>query len=75
MHLFFFSSPTSFQTVRQTFMASHAAACAVHYLLGIGDRHLSNTMVNTRTGRVLSIDFGHAFGICARKKYNFKYCL
>lgn len=33
-----------------------------HWLLGIGDRHLSNVLFNVRTGRVVGIDFGLAFG-------------
>lgn len=41
---------------------SHAALSAVHWVLGIGDRHLNNLMVDQRTGAVVGIDFGHAFG-------------
>ena len=36
--------------------------CVIHYILGIGDRHLSNTLLDTTTGGVVGIDFGHAFG-------------
>ena len=32
------------------------------YLLGIGDRHLENFLVNTTDGEVLGIDFGLSFG-------------
>ena len=32
------------------------------YLLGIGDRHLENFLVNTVDGEILGIDFGCAFG-------------
>lgn len=32
------------------------------YILGIGDRHLSNFMIDLSTGGVVGIDFGHAFG-------------
>ena len=31
------------------------------YLLGIGDRHLENFLVDTQDGEVLGIDFGIAF--------------
>jgi len=31
-------------------------------VLGIGDRHLENFMLEKSTGRVVGIDFGHAFG-------------
>lgn len=33
-----------------------------HWVLGIGDRHLLNTLVRTTDGHLFGIDFGHAFG-------------
>lgn len=36
--------------------------CVSHWLLGVGDRHLSNSLICLNTGKVLGIDFGHAFG-------------
>src|SRR5271156_2557681 len=36
--------------------------CIIHYLLGIGDRHLDNIMLKLSSGQFLGIDFGHAFG-------------
>lgn len=36
--------------------------CAAHWFLGIGDRHLENSMVSLKNGEVIGIDFGHAFG-------------
>ena len=35
---------------------------AASYLIGIGDRHLENFLVDTTDGEVLGIDFGIAFG-------------
>jgi DNA-dependent protein kinase catalytic subunit len=32
------------------------------YVLGIGDRHLSNFMVDLESGGIVGIDFGHNFG-------------
>lgn len=32
------------------------------YMLGIGDRHLSNFMVDMESGGIVGIDFGHNFG-------------
>ncbi|XP_077270304.1 DNA-dependent protein kinase catalytic subunit isoform X2 [Temnothorax americanus] len=55
-------SPECFVTLRRNFVASYATMCAAHWLAGIGDRHLQNTLVHIATGRCLGIDFGHAFG-------------
>jgi DNA-dependent protein kinase catalytic subunit len=39
------------------------AACSITgYLLGIGDRHLENFLIDISDGEVLCIDFGVAFG-------------
>lgn len=34
-----------------------------HWLLGVGDRHLNNTLISPKTGQVIGIDFGYSFGI------------
>uniref|UniRef100_A0A8C5FRE6 DNA-dependent protein kinase catalytic subunit n=1 Tax=Gadus morhua TaxID=8049 RepID=A0A8C5FRE6_GADMO len=56
------TSPEAFLSLRSHFVSSHALLCVSHWILGIGDRHLSNFMVNTETGGMVGIDFGHAFG-------------
>lgn len=56
------SSPECFVTLRRNFITSYATMCAAHWLAGIGDRHLQNTLMRVATGRCLGIDFGHAFG-------------
>ena len=38
-----------------------AVFSAASYLLGLGDRHLENFLVDTTDGEVLGIDFGIAF--------------
>lgn len=55
-------SPEAFLTLRSHFASSHACLCICQYILGIGDRHLSNFMVDMETGGMIGIDFGHAFG-------------
>lgn len=57
-------SPSSecFATLRRNFVTSYATMCVAHWLAGVGDRHLQNTLVCVTTGRCLGIDFGHAFG-------------
>uniref|UniRef100_A0AAV2L5B1 DNA-dependent protein kinase catalytic subunit n=1 Tax=Knipowitschia caucasica TaxID=637954 RepID=A0AAV2L5B1_KNICA len=56
------TSPEAFLSLRSHFISSHALLCVSHWILGIGDRHLSNFMINTETGGMIGIDFGHAFG-------------
>ena len=36
--------------------------CLCHWVLGIGDRHLNNFLLDTATGELIGIDFGHVFG-------------
>lgn len=52
----------SYLGMRSNFSRSLAALTIVGHILGIGDRHSDNFMVETRSGRVVGIDFGHAFG-------------
>lgn len=40
--------------------------CAIHWLLGINDRHLDNILISQTTGRVIGIDFGYAFDMGTR---------
>uniref|UniRef100_A0A6I8P9D2 DNA-dependent protein kinase catalytic subunit n=1 Tax=Ornithorhynchus anatinus TaxID=9258 RepID=A0A6I8P9D2_ORNAN len=54
--------PEAFLALRSHFARSHALLCVSHWILGIGDRHLSNFMINLETGGMVGIDFGHAFG-------------
>eukprot|EP00965_Chrysotila_dentata_P157987 5219599-Pleurochrysis_carterae.AAC.2 len=47
---------------RAAFAHSLAVLTIAGYVLGIGDRHLENFMLERESGRVVGIDFGHAFG-------------
>jgi len=53
---------SAFITIKDMFVKSMAVFSIVSYLLGIGDRHLENFLVNTTDGEVLGIDFGYSFG-------------
>ena len=44
---------------------SLAAFNAAAYLLGIGDRHLDNFLIDAKSGNFIGIDFGYSFGMGA----------
>ncbi|XP_063961376.1 DNA-dependent protein kinase catalytic subunit-like [Lytechinus pictus] len=56
------ASPEAFLTLRAHFARSHTVLCICQYILGIGDRHLSNFLISLETGGMVGIDFGHSFG-------------
>ncbi|XP_063779765.1 DNA-dependent protein kinase catalytic subunit [Pseudophryne corroboree] len=56
------TAPEAFLALRSHFARSHALLCISHWILGIGDRHLSNFMISMETGGMIGIDFGYAFG-------------
>lgn len=59
------SSTEGYFYLRNQFIMSYAVASACQYILGIGDRHLGNCMIETMTGKSIPIDFGMAFGHAA----------
>lgn len=55
---------------RTTYTRSLAVMSMVGYILGLGDRHPSNLMLNRFTGKVIHIDFGDCFeAAILREKY------
>ncbi len=58
------------ETAIDIFTRSCAGYCVATFILGIGDRHPDNIMVN-KEGRLFHIDFGHFLGHF-KKKYGIK---
>eukprot|EP00771_Trimastix_marina_P000832 gnl/Trimastix_PCT/1865.p1 GENE.gnl/Trimastix_PCT/1865~~gnl/Trimastix_PCT/1865.p1 ORF type:complete len:1904 (-),score=747.44 gnl/Trimastix_PCT/1865:385-6096(-) len=55
---------------RMAFTQSLAVMSMVGHILGLGDRHPSNLMLERKTGRLLHIDFGDCFEVAMeREKY------
>jgi FKBP12-rapamycin complex-associated protein len=48
---------------RTNYTASLATTSMVGYILGLGDRHLCNIMMNNRTAKLVHIDFGDCFEV------------
>ncbi len=53
---------------RATYTRSLAVMSMVVYVLGLGDRHPSNLMLDRKTGKVLHIDFGDCFEVAMQRE-------
>jgi len=57
------ASTEAYFVLRNHLIQTHSCLSVCHYILGIGDRHLENLMINKSTGGIIGIDFGYSFGI------------
>lgn len=53
---------------RTTYTRSLATMSIVGYILGLGDRHLSNIMIQRFSGKILHIDFGDCFEVTMKRE-------
>eukprot|EP01130_Rhizamoeba_saxonica_P008636 TRINITY_DN3490_c2_g1_i1.p1 TRINITY_DN3490_c2_g1~~TRINITY_DN3490_c2_g1_i1.p1 ORF type:complete len:1462 (-),score=255.39 TRINITY_DN3490_c2_g1_i1:71-3847(-) len=53
---------------RLTFINSLACVSMVGYILGLGDRHPNNIMINKNTGMIINIDFGDCFEVAMNRE-------
>ncbi|KAL1403306.1 hypothetical protein pipiens_019428, partial [Culex pipiens pipiens] len=63
-------SPESFFNLRANFARSLMAMNVACWILGIGDRHMENVLIDRSNGRVAGVDFGIAFGAATRDRQN-----
>jgi phosphatidylinositol kinase/protein kinase (PI-3 family) len=52
---------------RATYTRSLAVMSMVGYILGLGDRHPSNLMLDRKTGKIIHIDFGDCFEVAKHR--------
>jgi FKBP12-rapamycin complex-associated protein len=53
---------------RSNFTASLAMTSMAGYLLGLGDRHMMNIMMKTKTAKLVHIDFGDCFEVAQNRE-------
>ncbi|OHT12016.1 hypothetical protein TRFO_18309 [Tritrichomonas foetus] len=68
---FWMKAKNAEEWMKQThnFSISAAMTSVVGYVIGLGDRHPSNLLVDRNTGKVIHIDFGDCFERAAKRKF------
>lgn len=57
----YFPEPLEWLSAKKTYTKGIAASSIVGYILGLGDRHLNNILLDYKTGKPIHIDLGVAF--------------
>ncbi|KAH0788589.1 PIKK family atypical protein kinase [Histomonas meleagridis] len=61
-------NPTTWLQRNRNFTKTTALMSMAGYIIGLGDRHPSNIMIQRHTGRVIHIDFGDSFEVALHRK-------
>lgn len=57
----YFNQPSLWHKSKQAYAKSVATSSIVGYIVGLGDRHVQNILIDTQTAEVIHIDLGVAF--------------
>ena len=57
----YFNQPSVWHRKKQAYAKSVATSSIVGYIVGLGDRHVQNILIDTQTAEVIHIDLGVAF--------------
>ncbi|KAI6234934.1 hypothetical protein M3Y99_00744900 [Aphelenchoides fujianensis] len=55
------SDPAAYYHLQRRFTTSTALMCAVGFVVGLGDRHTGNILLDVKTGEVMHVDFALLF--------------
>ncbi|KAI6225379.1 Non-specific serine/threonine protein kinase [Aphelenchoides fujianensis] len=55
------SDPAAYYRLQRRFTTSTALMCAVGFVVGLGDRHTGNILLDVKTGEVMHVDFALLF--------------
>jgi len=57
----YYNQPNIWHRKKQAYAKSVATSSIVGYIVGLGDRHVQNILIDTQTAEVIHIDLGVAF--------------
>lgn len=49
--------PASYYQVQRNYTTSTAFMCSIGFVVGLGDRHTGNILIDQKTGEVMHVDF------------------